>query len=220
MKTLGLVPCKAHSTGIPGKNTRIFRGRPLFAWAVGIGRATCKDVYVSTDDVDIARLATMYGAKTILRPPALATDEAPMLGVVQHALSLLPGFDVVVLLQPSSPWRMERHIRGALALLETPDGPDSVCSVVRIPDHMSPDYAVIQSPDGPWLLGTDGPKRRQDTRPAYYRDGTVYAIKREAIENGSLYGQQCWPLIIPAHESVTLDTEDDWAHANRATAGG
>jgi len=220
MRTLGLVPCKARSTGIPQKNTRIFRGRPLFAWAVGIGRITCDDVYVSTDDVDIARLATMYGAKTILRPPELATDEAPMLPVIHHALSVLPGFDVVVLLQPTSPWRMEKHIRAALEIMAK--GADSVMSVVEIPAAMSPDYAmeIVAGQLRGFQPAVESRTRRQDCRAAYYRDGTVYAYKREIIEQGRAFGFDCRPLIIPAHESVTLDTEEDWAHANRATVGG
>lgn len=218
MKTLAIVPCRSGSKGIKNKNTRIFQGRPLFAWAVGIGRATCDETYVSTDDVDVARLATMYGAKTILRPTELATDEAPMLPVIQHALTCVSGPpDVVVLLQPTSPWRTEKHVRDALELLET-SGADSVVSLVEIPAIMSPGYAVKVWKGRAHGFDTDL-SRRQDVEPAYYRDGTVYATRRTAIEAGSLYGKECRALIIPAHESVTLDTEDDWTHAVHATVG-
>lgn len=213
LTTLALVPARAGSKGIPGKNTRLFGGRPLLAWGVTIGRETCDRTCVSTDDPDIGVLAAQYGAEIIIRPADLATDEAPMLGVVQHALGALqPAPDVVVLLQPTQPFRMAEHVRAALELIEDAD---SVVSVVEIPACQSPDYAMRVA-DG-WLTPflPDGGilACRQAARPAWYRDGTVYVARREIIESGSLYGRRCRALVVPTCESVTLDTEDDWREA-------
>jgi CMP-N,N'-diacetyllegionaminic acid synthase len=219
--TLALVPAKGRSTGIPGKNTRLFSGRPLLSWAIQTGRITCDRTLVTTDDSYVAEAAAEYGAWIITRPAELATDEAPMLSVVQHAIRNLEC-DVVVLLQPTQPLRRPEHIRAALKLLEE-TGADSVVSVVEIPAHYSPEYA-LEIDEGE-LLPVLGDKysagrslgrmltRRQDAQPAYTRDGTVYAIKRETIEAGSLYGNDCRALIIPRSESVNLDTEEDWTMA-------
>jgi CMP-N-acetylneuraminic acid synthetase len=69
-------------------------------------------------------------------------------------------------------------------------------------------------PDGARLT------RRQDARPAYARDGTVYACWRTTIERtGSIYGEDCRPLLIERHDSLSIDTSDDWADAERALAG-
>jgi CMP-N,N'-diacetyllegionaminic acid synthase len=223
VKTAALVPVRSGSKGIIGKNTRLFAGRPLFSWAVCIGRDTCDSVYVSSDDITLAEISHMYGAAFIPRPAELATDMTPMLPVVQHALSEIRALgttpDVIVLLQPTSPWRTERHVRMALRKLEE-SGADSVVSVVEIPAHYLPDFAFLIE-DGNLRPFTQGRQvtRRQDTRKAYSRDGTVYAIRRKAIEGGSLYGKECLPLVIPTHESVNLDTEADWAHAVAATTG-
>jgi CMP-N-acetylneuraminic acid synthetase len=58
--------------------------------------------------------------------------------------------------------------------------------------------------------------RRQDVRPAFYRDGTVYAFRRDTIERfGDIYGDRCLPLVIDAHDSLSIDSPDDWAEAQR-----
>lgn len=208
MNSLALVPVRAGSKGVPGKNTRDFCGRPLFAWAVRIGLMTCHQTYVTTEDSAIGMLAAQYGAKVIVRPPELATDEAPMLPVIQHALKTLDGVfdtDIVVLLQPTQPWRTAEHIRRAMSLLT--DDWDSVVSVV---ESVSPDLIATMSGDR--LLLHSGVTRRQDARKGYVRDGTVYVIRRECIEAGSLYGD-CQGMVVPRAESCTIDTEEDWLTA-------
>ena len=83
---------------------------------------------------------------------------------------------------------------------ETPICPDSI--------------GIIQIYDGRLICWTSRPAaRRQECRPAYSRDGTVYITRREIIEAGSLYGNKCVPLIIPHGESVNIDSEQDWERA-------
>lgn len=227
MKTLALVPARSGSKGIPGKNIREFCGRPLLAWAVEVGRATCDRTIVSTDSDEYAAVAKRYGAEAIRRAPGLAADDTPMLAVVRHALAGLwlteeweP--DVVVILQPTQPKRTVQHVVDALALLEDRKA-DSVVSVVEMPAHLSPDYVLTIGHSGqlwphqayrsePYTLDAMV-TRRQAADPSYYRDGTVYAVRTEVVDRHGLYGYRCIPLIIPAHESVTLDTEDDWQRA-------
>lgn len=222
MRTLALIPARAGSKGIKNKNLRDFNGRPLVAWAIAVGRVVADDTIVSTDSDEIAAMAARCGAGILQRPSFLATDEASMFDVVLHATMEIPVGDVILLLQPTQPLRTSEHVRAAKKLL-TETGADSVVSVVEIPAHYSPDYAVsigtrggkeclFWSAEAPWGMDC-GPKRRQDARKAYSRDGTVYAIRRKTIENGSLYGNHCVPLIIPSHESVNLDTEEDWQRA-------
>ena len=223
--TLALIPARSGSKGIPGKNTRWFRSKPLIAWAVETAYASgVSAIAASSDSWKILDEATKAGpAIPILRPEALATDETPMLAVVQHALGFLAPYrwDVVVLLQPTQPLRLAKHVREALRLLEE-TGADSVVSVVEIPAHYSPDYALrmVGLVLDPFLetethaAPLDGMlMRRQDTRKVYSRDGTVYAIRRQTIDAGALYGYRSLPLIIPRSESVNLDTEEDWAVA-------
>jgi CMP-N,N'-diacetyllegionaminic acid synthase len=226
---LALIPARAGSKGVPGKNTRLLAGRPLLAYAVDAARRSglVDRVLVSTDSEEIAAVARSSGAEVpFLRPSDLAGDASPMLPVVQHAVAALEGSgwipEIVLLLQPTSPFRTPEHVRAAVALLRE-SGADAVVSVTEVPRHLSPDYVmrVEQGRLMPFLPQGAAIARRQDARVAYVRDGTVYAFWRRTLaEQGSIYGRDCRPLVLPASESITIDTLADWAEAERRLAAG
>ena len=221
---LGIIPARGGSKGIPGKNVRPLAGRSLLAYTAAAARASgvIDRLVLTTDSAEIASLGRQLGIEVpFIRPATLAGDDTPMLPVIEHALAQLEesGWspDVVVLLQPTSPLRRPEHIVAALQLRRR-SGADAVASVVALPAHHSPDY-VMRIEDGrlvPFLPAGFSVTRRQDARPAYARDGTVYAVSRAALAaTGSLYGSHCAALIIPASESITLDGPDDWDAAER-----
>jgi CMP-N-acetylneuraminic acid synthetase len=224
---LALVPARGGSKGIPGKNIRPLAGRTLLEY---VARAAADSqvvdrVVLSTDDPLIADEGRRLGMEVpFLRPAPLAADDTPMLPVIEHAVEALEreGWspEIVVLMQPTSPLRRGAHVRASVEALRT-SGADSVVTVVELPRHLSPDY-VMRIEGGalvPFLPGGARVTRRQDARPAYVRDGTVYAFWRRTLrETGSLYGRTCRPLIVPQQESLTLDTQEDWAEAERRLA--
>ena len=181
---------------------------------------------LSTDAPDIADAGRTAGLEVpFMRPPALAQDHTPMLAVVRHALDTLSetGWmpDVIVLLQPTSPLRRPEHVREAVSMLRTSDA-DSVVSVVALPRHLSPDYVMRIGEDGslhPFLAEGARVMRRQDARPAYSRDGTVYAFRRATVERfGNIYGARCRPLVVDASDSLSIDSPADWDAAERMLA--
>jgi CMP-N,N'-diacetyllegionaminic acid synthase len=221
---LALIPARGGSKGLPGKNLLPLAGQSLVARAGAVARESgvVDRIVLSTDAQDIADEGRRAGIEVpFMRPEALAGDETPMLPVIRHALEALAAErwlpDVILLLQPTSPLRQPAHLRDAVAMLRD-TGADSVVSVVEVPRHMSPDY-VMQIAEGalkPFLPEGERTTRRQDARPAYVRDGTVYAFRRETIErHGSIYGARCVPLILRSEESVTIDVPEDWAAAER-----
>lgn len=228
MKTLGLVPARSGSKGVPGKNTRLLVGRPLLEYTAraAADSGMLDRVVVSTDSAEIAECGRRVGLEVpFMRPVALAQDDTPMLPVIEHALDELQrqgwGPEIVVLLQPTSPLRTPGHIRSAVELLRS-SGADSVVTVVAVPQHLSPDYLMrIEAgqlrpflPDGAHIA------RRQNARPAYARDGTVYAFRTATLGRfGTIYGEDCRPLLIDAAESLSIDTDADWVAAERALAG-
>ncbi len=216
LETLALIPARGGSKGIPFKNGRSFCGKPLVSWALDIGLATCTQTMLSTEDSTLACIGKIHGVDVIDRPRELATDEAPMLPVVKHALkAVLPWVpDVVVLLQPTQPLRTVRDVKVALQLLEDDhDGDvDSVVSVVPVPPHFAPDYVVRSV--GRWIRQrSQRLTRRQDARTVLSRDGTVYCIRARTIRRGSLYGSHCIPLYVDPDQSVNIDDESDWKRA-------
>jgi CMP-N-acetylneuraminic acid synthetase len=227
-QVLGLVPARAGSKGVPGKNTRLLAGRPLLEYtARAAGESgVLHRVVLSTDSEEIAECGRRVGLDVpFIRPAALARDETPMLPVVEHALDELrrQGWEpeMVVLLQPTSPLRKPAHIRATVGQLQQ-TGADSVVTVVAVPQHLSPDY-VMRVEDGrlrPFLPEGVRVTRRQDVRPAYVRDGTVYAFWTTTLRRfGSIYGDDCRPLVLGADESLSIDSAADWAAAERALAG-
>jgi CMP-N,N'-diacetyllegionaminic acid synthase len=227
-RTLGIVPARGGSKGVPGKNLRVLAGRSLIEYAAQAARESgvLDRTILSTDSTEIAEAGRRAGLEVpFLRPASLAQDDTPMLPVLRHAIDALASegwvADVIVLLQPTSPLRRPSHVRDAVAMLRDSNA-DSVVTVVEVPRHLSPDY-VMRIDGGllqPFLPDGHRVTRRQDARPAYSRDGTVYACWRRTIEQfNSLYGDRCQPLIVDAADSLSIDSLDDWDAAERRLAG-
>lgn len=225
MSVLALVPARSGSKGIPGKNLRLLAGRSLIEYAARAAGASgiVDRAVLSTDSAEIAAEGRRVGLDVpFVRPAALAQDDTPMQAVIEHALGALAGAgfepEIVLLLQPTSPLRTPQQLRDAVRILRESNA-DSVVSVVELPRHLSPDY-VMRIDDG-WLRPflSDGARvtRRQDARPAFVRDGTIYAFwTRTLRDQQNIYGANCRPLLVDAAESVTIDAPADWDAAERA----
>lgn len=220
MKTLALIPARGGSKGIPKKNVMALCGRPLIAHTIEAARASqgIDRVIVSTDDEEIAEIAKIWGAEVpFLRPPELANDEAPMLGVVAHALQWYEqtegALDAIVLLQPTSPLRTAQHVDAALSIYQQ-HRPSSVVSVVEVPHQFNP-LSVMAIADGrlyPCSSGAVLPTRRQDKPRVYARNGPAVLVSSVAtIKSGQLYGDVCMPYLMSSAASLDIDTMDEFA---------
>jgi CMP-N-acetylneuraminic acid synthetase len=224
MNVLALIPARGGSKGIPDKNLRPLAGHSLLTYAARAASdsGVVSRTVLSTDSERIATEGRRVGLDVpFLRPAELARDETPMLPVIEHAVDFLErgGWEpeMIVLLQPTSPLRRAEHIRAAVQQLRDSHA-DSVVTVVELPRHLSPDY-VMRIEDGrlvPFLPHGASVVRRQDARPAYVRDGTVYAFWRRTLrETRTIYGDDCRPLVLSARDSLTIDTPEDWDEAER-----
>lgn len=219
---LAIVPARGGSKGVPDKNIRLLAGRTLLERTASAGKQSgvIDRMVLSTDSETIAGVGRDAGLEVpFMRPSSLAQDDTPMLAVVRHAVDEISraGWDAefIVLLQPTSPLRTPDHIRNAVTMLRG-SAVDSVVSVVELPRHLSPDY-VMRIEAGalkPFLPEGASISRRQDARPAFSRDGTVYAFRRRTLERfGNIYGEQCQPLVIDPAESLSIDSPADWSTA-------
>ena len=226
-RVLAIVPARGGSKGVPGKNVRKLAGRTLLDYAALAARdsGVIDRIVLSTDSDEIADVGRRAGMEVpFMRPAALAQDDTPMLPVIEHAIDSLAAegwtTDVIVLLQPTSPLRRPSHVRDAVKLLHESKA-DSVVTVIEVPRHLSPDY-VMRIDDGvlrPFLDEGARVTRRQDARPAYSREGTVYACWRATVERfGNIYGERCQPLMVDAADSLSIDSPADWAEAERRLA--
>jgi CMP-N,N'-diacetyllegionaminic acid synthase len=222
---LALIPARAGSKGVPGKNTRALAGKPLLHYscrcALESDRVT--RTIVSTDCEQIAATARLGGAEVpFLRPAELARDDSPSHEVIVHAVEWLghhegaiPEF--VVLLQPTAPLRRSSDVDAALARLQASDA-DSVVSVCPVESHFHPEWQFKVQGDS--LQTYSGipvgniPPRRQLLEPTYVRNGAIYAFRTDAfLAKQSIYGDRCLAFVMPRERSVNIDTLSDWNSA-------
>jgi CMP-N,N'-diacetyllegionaminic acid synthase len=222
MKVLGVIPARGGSKGIPNKNIKPLVGKSLVERTYETARKcpSLDRIILSTDDEKIAELGKSLGIEVpFIRPKELATDTTPMFDVIYHVLVELQHKDnyypdVVLILQPTTPLRKSEYIETAVKLLKDND---SVCSLIQVPDDMSPYYLMKITDAGLvdyFMEEGKKIKRRQDAPKAYKRDGSIYLTKTSVIfEKKSLYGDKCVPLFVDSKNSINIDTEEDWHKA-------
>lgn len=211
---IAVIPARSGSKGLPGKNVRTLCGKPLIAWTIEQALA-CPEVdkvIVSTDDPEIARVAVSYGAEVpFLRPDELATDIASSVDVVVHAIDFMAkngsNYDLVVLLEPTSPLREVSDISGAIKqLLSTPNC-QSVVGVSQV-ESVHPAF-LCQVNEGllKSYLGVQPTNlRRQDIEELYFLEGSVYVSYIEALKaNRSFYHESTAPWVVERYKSFEVD---------------
>jgi len=215
--TVAIVPARGGSKGIPRKNLCPVLGRPLLHYSVmaGLGASSVDRVVVSTEDAEIARVAAGMGAEVLDRPAGLATDEAPTIDVVLHALDALEAqgqtVGAVVLLQPTSPLRTAADVDAAVGLWRE-GGCDSVVSVA-MSDHPPQWSFTIEGGLLRPLFEDKFLRMRRQEVPATYRTvGAVFVASRDTLRrHHGFYGGRVRPYVMPKERSVDVDTELDLA---------
>lgn len=226
-RMLVIIPARGGSKRLPRKNVRLLGGRPLVKWSIDAALAAqvfC-DVLLTTDDEEIAAIGREAGALVPwLRPAELATDTANTIDVLKHALNWYEAdrgsVDVVVLLQPTCPFRRKESVLGALQLfLEQPSGVDRPTVVSVSPASVPPEWCFrietstsVMQPVLGWLeLG----KRSQDLQTAVQLNGSIYIASSATIRAGrQLIKPGSLAFLMPnPEEGVDIDTEGDWMMA-------
>ncbi|HEX5359493.1 MAG TPA: acylneuraminate cytidylyltransferase family protein [Fluviicoccus sp.] len=224
---IGIIPARAGSKRLPGKNVRELDGKPLLAWTIEAALASqaLTEVLISTDSEAMADLAVSHGAAFPgLRSPALATDEAAVIDVAVEVLERLAAEgkfpDAVMLLQPTSPFRSPATIRRAVELFAAGGG-ESVVSVS--PARTPPSWCRQIDAEG-CLRAYPGVEsltlRKQDLPPAYELNGLIYIASRTCIlERRSFYTDNTLALVTEdPEEALDIDTPFDWMIAEACAA--
>jgi CMP-N,N'-diacetyllegionaminic acid synthase len=212
MSLLALIPARGGSKGIPRKNIRNLCGKPLIAWSIEVAQESdlVDKIVVSTDDEEIAEIALSYGAEVpFLRPSELAQDETPGIDPVLHALDKLPQFDMILILQPTSPLRNVSDIEGILKMCQERLAPAAV-SICESSKH--PNWMFYRGEDGtlsPFenILAT----RRQELPKIYSVNGALYLAKTSWLkENKSFFSTDTLGYTMPSDRSGDIDSPFDW----------
>ncbi|HYC67376.1 acylneuraminate cytidylyltransferase family protein [Brevundimonas sp.] len=222
---LAVIPARGGSKGLPGKHLMPLGGRPLIAWTIEAARRSrCIDrLILSSDDAEIMAAAGGLGCEApFQRSPELSGDHASSIDVALDALDRAPGYQVVVLLQPTSPLRTADDIDGALHRMEQLQAPSCV-SVCEAPNH--PWLTFAQDGQGrldPFASPPRGASlRRQDLPPAWVLNGAVYAADAAWLrrEQAFLRPGETAAWEMPVERSVDIDTLADFRAAERLAGG-
>lgn len=213
-RNLALITARGGSKGLPRKNVLPAGGKPLIAWTIqaAIESTTVDAVVLSSDDDEIIETAVAWGCSVPFRRPAhLANDTASSIDVVMHALDQLPGFEYIILLQPTSPLRAAVDIDAAFRLLERSGAPScvSVCETDQSPYWM---YQLNEDrslrnlmPQQPTAM------RRQDLPPVYVLNGAIYIAEIEWLRRSKRFvTPDTVAYVMSKHNSIDIDTPEDF----------
>lgn len=218
-KVLALIPARGGSKGLPRKNLRSLCGRPLIQWSIDIALA-CNEidaVVVSTDDKQIAEVAAAAGAELpFLRPSTLSGDTTSSIEVIIHALDFLENngrtFDIVLLLEPTSPLREVTDIQ--LALQRMVDNESAAIVSVCRAGSTHPAFIFRTTSHGrlkPFLSSLPTGLRRQEIETMFYLDGTLYASTVKALqEQRSFYHDDTLAYEVSKWKALEIDDMDDF----------
>jgi len=210
MKTLGIIPARGGSKGIPKNFIKLLNGKPLIAYTLEAALSSTIDrVVVSTDCQEIAQVAKQFGVEVIIRPSELAKDSTPTLPVLQHIVNNInETFDAVVTLQPTSPLRVAKHINEAIELFKNDDMADSLVSVIEVPHNYMPEK--LMDIKGKYLVGNSEAKRRQEINRAYARNGAAIYITKASRLDKYIFGGNILPYFMSKINSIDVDYIEDW----------
>ena len=214
--TLAIIPARGGSKSVPRKNIALLNGKPLIYYTIAEAKNSryVSKFVVSTDDEEIAGIASGFGAEVIMRPAEMATDEARTEPALIHVLEVLKdreGYrpDIVLTLEPTSPLRSAALIDRCVEMLAESDA-DAVITVVETSALVG---RIAEDARFKYLIPNQ-PRRRQERELMYRESSTVYATKTEVIlKTNSVLGKELRTVIADPIEAIDINEPIDLAIA-------
>ena len=231
MEIVCLIPARSGSKGIPDKNIKLFKGRPLLAWSIQQAQeskfSNQMRIIVSTDSPDYAKVASQYGAETpFLRPKEISQDLSTDLECWQHALLWLQENQnyrpsIALHLRPTQPCRKVEDIDHCLEVfINSIDSYDSLRTVVPFDKSPYKMYSVdnerlLLNPLFDQIHGISEPfnQCRQRLPTAYLHNGYIDIFKTSIIQKKTISGTRIHPYIMEKQDTIDIDSMEDWDKA-------
>lgn len=227
---IALVPARAGSQRVVGKNVRRLAGHPLIAYAVAAARQSgiFQRVVVSTDSARTAEIARHYGGEApFLRPAEFATSTSPDIEWIKHVLGALPEtYDCFAIVRPTSPFRGPETIRRAWTQLLATPAADSLRAVELCKQHPGKMWIVEGDLMRPLLdqshLEVAWHAGQYQALPKVYVQNSALEIARTRVvwETNTREGRTLAPFFTTGQEGFAIDYEEDWERAERLVESG
>jgi N-acylneuraminate cytidylyltransferase len=210
---IALIPARASSKRVPMKNIQTICGKPLIFFSIKVAQlvAEINDVFVSTEDEEIARIGNSFGARVIPRPRFLSTDDVPNFRVMEHAVAWVEEnyryrVDLLILLQPTNPFRTPRMLKKALSLMAENPESDSLITVKKISRPLG------QVVHNNWIPNANLPYRLSNSKLQYILTGNTFILRTQnTLKQGDFLGKRITPLILDQEWiDIDIDTPQDF----------
>ena len=213
-RILAIIPAREGSKGIVNKNIIDLNNKPLIAYSIEAAKESdyIDDVIVSTDGEEIKSISLKYGAEVpFFRPKSLATDKSKTIDSIIYTINRLRDmgreYDVLILLQPTSPMRTVKHIDESLSLFFK-NNQESLVSVNQI--DISPILVrTIKNGKLFSILNQNSTVRRQDMDFYYKINGAIYINRIDEVDENLSFNDNSIPYIMDDTYSIDIDTIED-----------
>lgn len=215
MKCLVIIPARGGSKRVPKKNIKLLDGKPLIYYTINAAREIFLDenICVSTDSEEVKEVVEQINLNVpFIRPDYLATDTAGSYEMILHAVEFYEAqgkvYDVVVLLQPTSPFRSAKHIKKALDIYSSDI--DMVVSVKET--KANPYYTLFEEEEGFLKKSKNGNfVRVQDCPKVYEYNGAIYIINIDSLRKTKLSDfKKVKKFVMDEKSSLDIDTPLDF----------
>jgi len=208
---LCVIPARGGSKRIPGKNIKLFHGKPLIAHSIEVAKKSklFNKIIVSTDSEKIAEVAEKYGAEVQMRPAHLADDHTGSIDVFEYVISRNPGFEYACMIYATAPFLQVKYLKEGYEKLKNSDSCYSFASTTY-------DFPIwrgfeIQNGKAQMLWPEYMEKRSQDLKEVYHDAGQFYWKKVKCKEKFKFDGNI--PILIPRYLVQDIDTLEDFIRA-------
>ncbi|WP_173912015.1 pseudaminic acid cytidylyltransferase [Acinetobacter sp. Marseille-Q1618] len=218
---LAVIPARGGSKRIPRKNIKLFHGKPMIAWSIEAAlESNCFDeVWVSTDDAEIAQVAQEYGAKVpFLRPDELSDDFATTADVMQHAVKFFEEEkqvcpDYVCCLYATAPFVIQQDLLSGLNLIQS-EKVDYVFSATTFPFPIQRAIKLTENDRVEMFSPEYFNTRSQDLQEAWHDAGQFYWGTAEAwLSKSTVFSNKSMIIELPRFRVQDIDTLEDWKRA-------
>ncbi len=217
MANIAIIPARGGSKRIPRKNIKEFLGKPIIAYSIDVAvrSGLFDEVMVSTDDLEIARVAEKYGANVpFMRTSQTANDYSTTYEVIEEVLLKYlqseMNFDYTCCLYPCAPFITQDKLIETLAILKN-EKFDSVFPVMPIGFPIQRVFKLEQGNKVEFFFPEFSLSRSQDLTVSYHDAGQFYWLKTDScIRQKKILMDNSGSIIISEMEAQDIDNEADW----------
>ena len=216
MSCIAIIPARAGSKGLPGKNTALIKGKSLVQLAIesALSIPEITRVVVTSDDISVQKISNDLGAEVIVRPAELAQDNSPIESAILHALAELnldpTSTDVLTVIQPTSPLRDKQLLATSISNFIKNGSQGSLFGVVEVEHHPAKMLVVNGEFVVPFTKVVDLSAPRQQLDRIVRQSGSIYITNlQEFLSLGTLFINPVRWVAVGDAEAIDIDTAQD-----------